>query len=121
MSRWKLSLLPSVVPLALLRSTSSSCRLRIVSTESARCSWFSRAHRSRCHQQLAPFVIIEIFPRHTVSEHAVERTSFTMLAREAEAEWNSISSFTSEMWTCSPSHAVAIEEDFAVGHRCSQS
>jgi hypothetical protein len=66
-------------------------------------------------------VVVEVFPRHAVGEHAVERASFTMLTREAEAEWNGVSAFAGEMRTCSPSHAVAIEEDFAVGHRALRS
>jgi hypothetical protein len=66
-------------------------------------------------------VIVEIFPRHAISQHTVERASFTMLTREAEAEWNSVGAFTSEVRTRSPTNAVAIEEDFAVGHRALQS
>ncbi|HEV3486222.1 MAG TPA: hypothetical protein VG106_12495, partial [Vicinamibacterales bacterium] len=69
------------------------------------------------HQQLAPLVVVEVFPRHAVGEHTVERASFAVLAREAEAEWNGVGAFTSEMRTRSPTHAVAVEEDFAVGHR----
>jgi len=62
-------------------------------------------------------VVIEVFPRHAVCEHAVERASFAMLAREAEAERNRIGAFTGEMRAGGPTYTVAVEEDFAVGHR----
>jgi hypothetical protein len=66
-------------------------------------------------------VIVEVLPRHAIGQHTIKRASFTMLAREAEAEWDSIRAFTSEVRTRSPTNAVAIEEDFAVGHRALQS
>ena len=65
-------------------------------------------------------MIVEVFPRHAVSQHTVERASFAMLTREAEAEWDGVGAFTCEVRTRSPTHAVAIEEDFAVGHRALQ-
>jgi hypothetical protein len=66
-------------------------------------------------------VIVEIFPRHAISQHTIECASFTMLTGEAESERDSVSAFTGKVRTRSPTNAVAIEEDFAVGHRALQS
>jgi hypothetical protein len=66
-------------------------------------------------------VIVEVFPRYAVGQHTVECAALAMLTREAEAEWNSVGAFTSEVRTRSPPYSITIEEDFAVGHRALRS